>query len=337
MSREWTNILWNIFSKNSVFKIFDTINNRSLLDGYTQDILLPEILMSNNLDFTASANYNIKWRITDHIPRRTIGGLYMDLLYNNTSISHTSFHYNNNRSSSISHIIYKSTIYDIKIKFNNNNNTVTIDFIYDKQYIPDEVAVTRELTELGLNAIIGLGARVAMPRIKRGGGDVARIIISIINIPIDNLLVNLSLINSFMSIYLMIINSINIVKGYEINFADLFKNEKNPELFNLVLLSSKNTISELEQDMKITNLQDNLLDELKKNNELILGYYSVDTILDAKKDQVKSSDIQKKLFVDNTDTNIDTHNQFISIGDSSTYYKKYIKYKTKYLEIKKNI
>ena len=102
--------------------------------------------------------------------------------------------------------------------------------------------------------------------------------------------------------------------------------------------------------MKISNLQDNLLDEVKKNNELILGYYSVDTVLDAKKDQIKSSDIQKKLFVDNTDTNIDTrkqlfdvntnidtHNQFISIGDSSTYYKKYIKYKTKYLEIKKNI
>ena len=115
------------------------------------------------------------------------------------------------------------------------------------------------------------------------------------------------------------------------------KNEKNPELFNLVLASFKNIISELKQDIKISNLQDNLLDEVKKNNELILGYYSVDTVLDAKKDQVKSSDIQKKLFVDNTDTNIDTRKQFISISDSSTYYKKYIKYKTKYLEIKKNI
>ena len=80
MSQRWTNILWNIFSKNSIFKIFDNINNSLSLDVYTQDILLPEILMSNNMDFNASVNYNIKWRITEHIPGRNIGGLYMDLL-----------------------------------------------------------------------------------------------------------------------------------------------------------------------------------------------------------------------------------------------------------------
>jgi len=287
--------------ESSLWRIF---NRRYINKIFTDSLQIQNInKASNYILHDKYPNLYVKWKLIKN------SGLYMNIIDNKSKqqIAHVSFHFNLSDEDDGSQSHLKFDLYNDKRCYNNYNTYVNK--LNGKIYVkitenPDYVNLTLQIIETtknGLQEIADIGG-------LRGGNIIE---INIIHIPINKLLENLLGIDVYIKIYLM---CSDINRNIEINFIDFYQKISN--LFYFIYAN------EVINDPLINNyaikFENDLLNILNENKKILLDDFTI----------FKYNDVIKN---DNTKI-IDINNKHV--GGNKNYYKKYIKYKYKYLSTK---